>query len=144
MMPIVDRKRDSRRRGSSALLLKTEKMTEEEVIVKLLKRSKEGKNTSSTIIDELQLLLIKHLFLPYICPAAGKLRQELKIDRGKHVLKLNIFERKITQLFNLAFVWYEESGRPGSEADKPCQIIPSFSICPILHIILESNPIIAD
>ncbi|CAH3163673.1 unnamed protein product [Porites evermanni] len=37
MMPIVDRKRDSRRRGSSALLLKTEKMTEEEVIVKLLK-----------------------------------------------------------------------------------------------------------
>ncbi|CAH3125340.1 unnamed protein product [Porites lobata] len=33
MLPIVDRKRDSRRRASSALLLKTEKMTEEEVIV---------------------------------------------------------------------------------------------------------------
>ena len=61
MMPIVDRKRDSRRRGSPALLLKTEKMTDEEVIVKLLKRSKESKNTSSTIIDEWQLLLKDYL-----------------------------------------------------------------------------------
>ena len=60
MMPIVDRKRDCRRRGSSALLLKTEKMTEE-VIVKLLKRGKESKNTSSTIIDEWQLLLKDYL-----------------------------------------------------------------------------------